>query len=357
MRPLRASRAPQNEFCALVIDLARHEQDAWLSAPYVPSDLRTCFELSDTNGSGYLDYLELQRALLTFGYDASVDESIDLLRQYDDRFEGRLDLPSFAALVDDLLLASHRGWRLGGALSSDGALPLPPARYVAPPHPTAVLPQRTYVPPLPAPDFIPAPLTVQHVPFGGRMVPVAPSLAYSSAAGGGLPLPSPPRISYLRPLASATVRMAFERFDEMGHGVLDTLRCRDALVFLGARLSHGEVASLLRRHGGYVPEHVDAVCSLPQFGAIVNHLRDGGLPVNNPFLATHQSDIHPHTLGAQAAAVSASDAASASSAAAFSARRWYGFVPYPGRPGSAQPDFSFKPCISPASGRPSLLYP
>ena len=143
--------------------------------------------------------------------------------------------------------------------------------------------------------------------------------------------------------------------------MLDTLRCRDALVFLGARLSHGEVASLLRRHGGYVPEHVDAVCSLPQFGAIVNHLRDVGLPANNPFLATHQTDIHPHTLGAQAAASAASDAASgaasASSTAAFSARRWYGFVPYPYYRPSSAPDFSFKPCISPASGRPSLFYP
>ena len=188
-----------------------------MGAPYVPADLRATFELSDTNGSGYLDYLELQRALRTFGYDATVNESIDLLRQYDDRFEGRLDLPSFAALVDDLVLASHGGWRLGCALSSDGALPLPPARYVAPDR--YVAPQRSYVPPLPSPAFTPAPLTVQHVPFGGRMVPVAPSLAYSSPS----PSLSPPRMSYVRPLASASVRHAFERL--MSRGMACWTRC------------------------------------------------------------------------------------------------------------------------------------
>ena len=381
----RSSACAQTEFCELVIDLARHEQHAWLSEPCLPtSDVRAAFELGDANGSGYLDYVQLQRALRDFGYDASIDESIDLLRQYDDRFEGRLDLPSFAALVDDLVLASHGGWRLGGALSSDGALPLPPARYIPRFFPAAAVPQRPYVPAVPTPAFTPSPVAVQHVqhvPFGGRMVPVAPSLARSASAAAlaaaGLaadsfpssprvPSPSAARMSYVRPLASASVRLAFERFDEARHGVLDTLRCRDALIFLGARLSHGEVASLLRRYGGYVPEFVDAVCSLPQFGAIVNHLRDVGMPVANPFLASaaHHSDIQPHALGAQAASGThaATEAPpppspSVGSAQRWHAQRWHGFVPHAGRPGSAPIDFSFRPRISPASGRPSLHYP
>ena len=372
------------EFSAVILDLARHEQHALLSSTgYAAQDVREAFEQYDSNGSGYLDYIELQAALRGYGFDATVGESVELLRQYDDRFDGRLDLASFAALVDDLSLASHAGWRLAGGAGSDHH---GPDRRISP-RPVLFAPTPTWIPPVPSPPFVPAPMTVQHVPFGGRMIAVAPSLAYTAAAAAAdaaaaaeaahladhdpilaaritnRPSYRPSSaaaehhqrdvfsgINYLRPLVSAAVRLAFERFDDTARGVLDAGRARAALGFLGALLTHGDTAALLRRFGGYVPDTVDAVCSLPQFGAIVNHLREVGMPMTNPFLTAHRSDIHPVP----------PEGTPVTSEALISARRWYGFEPYPAgahrphdRP-SAAPDFSFKPRISPASGKPSL---
>ena len=145
------------------------------------------------------------------------------------------------------------------------------------------------------------------------------------------------------------MRLAFERFDDTARGVLDAGRARAALGFLGALLTHGDTAALLRRFGGYVPDTVDAVCSLPQFGAIVNHLREVGMPMTNPFLTAHRSDIHPVPPEGTPVTSRLSSARAAGMALSCTPPEHTGRVTAERGAG-----FSFKPRISPASGKPSL---
>lgn len=58
----------------------------------IPEHVRNAFNLYDANRSGFIDYLELRGALRGYGYDATIDECADLVRQYDDDDDGRLSL-------------------------------------------------------------------------------------------------------------------------------------------------------------------------------------------------------------------------------------------------------------------------
>jgi len=58
----------------------------------VPSDVVEMFEYYDANRSGFLDYLELQGALQAYGFDVTVDDCINLTRQYDVDQDGKLNL-------------------------------------------------------------------------------------------------------------------------------------------------------------------------------------------------------------------------------------------------------------------------
>ena len=65
----------------------------WTYGPvqYIPSDVRDAFAYYDANSSGFLDYLELRHALRGYGFDSSVDECIELVRQHDDDGDGKLN--------------------------------------------------------------------------------------------------------------------------------------------------------------------------------------------------------------------------------------------------------------------------
>jgi hypothetical protein len=56
----------------------------------VPPEVREVFDYFNMNRSGFLDYTELVEALRFYGYDASIDESVGLLQQYDDDADGLL---------------------------------------------------------------------------------------------------------------------------------------------------------------------------------------------------------------------------------------------------------------------------
>ena len=99
---------------------------------------------------------------------------------------------------------------------------------------------------------------------------------------------------------------------------------RAALLHLGLVMSAGEVTLLVRRFGGYVPNQCDAVCSLPQFGALFNHLKSVGVEVRNPFLSSHPSDVLPAPL---AAGVDETLAARSAALARQRSLAWYGFRP------------------------------
>ena len=58
----------------------------------VPIDVQEVFDVCDHNRSGYLDYLELQGAMRAYGFDATIEECVDLVRQHDLDADGKLNL-------------------------------------------------------------------------------------------------------------------------------------------------------------------------------------------------------------------------------------------------------------------------
>ena len=75
----------------------------------MPERVRAAFEKFDTNRSGYLDYRELRNALRHHGMDVSEESATAVLRRYDERPDGRLDVGEFAKVVQDIESAAGRG--------------------------------------------------------------------------------------------------------------------------------------------------------------------------------------------------------------------------------------------------------
>ena len=63
---------------------------------------RAAFKESDRNRSGYLDVRELRGALGQMGFDVSEAAAAEVLRAYDDKPDGLLDVHEFTKLVHDL---------------------------------------------------------------------------------------------------------------------------------------------------------------------------------------------------------------------------------------------------------------
>ena len=79
--------------------------------PNVPARVVQTFQFFDTNRSGYLDYAELRNALRHYGIDANTIQSAEIVRRYDDRPDGKLELAEFGELIRDLeqgVIRSHR---------------------------------------------------------------------------------------------------------------------------------------------------------------------------------------------------------------------------------------------------------
>ena len=114
------------EFAELVRDLEQgvlRAPGAAARSPYgggqqVPARVAAAFEECDVNRSGYLDYGELRPALQRYGVDVSEGQAASIIRAYDDRPDGRLDVQEFARLVRDIEAGSMR--REGGPRSSHG---------------------------------------------------------------------------------------------------------------------------------------------------------------------------------------------------------------------------------------------
>ena len=99
---------------------------------------------------------------------------------------------------------------------------------------------------------------------------------------------------YMRALLPSSVKPAFDKHDFDGRGLLDMSRTRDALLDLGCRLTLGEVAMLVRRHGAYLPGCVDATVSFSQFVSLVEHVRHAPIgPVANLPIPTSPLSLAP----------------------------------------------------------------
>jgi len=229
-----------HEFHSLLLDVWRRDTNAYASD--VPPELQEAFDHFDANRSSYLDYLELQAALRGFGFDATLDESAELVRQFDDTSIGKLDLYSFAALIRHVC-------------AQPVAMPRTP---VAP----TLMPMR-----LPSAAAAPA----RHLPPAHHLPPYGYGVA-DEAAWDAPPTWVHPT-HYARPLLPSSVRAVFERCDDEGRGFLDAGRARNGLLLLGAQISLGETLALVRRFGSYLPSHIEAVVSYAQFVAVVEHVR------------------------------------------------------------------------------------
>ena len=138
------------EFSTLVDDV--EQRGGVFAAPnalppidVVPTRVRAAFETFDTDRSGYIEAVELRRALRHYGIDLTEKQTADVLVQYDEHPDGKLDLTEFASLVRDaargFVLSSGPGspkmraatgaarmadgaWRSnGGRLDASGAWP------------------------------------------------------------------------------------------------------------------------------------------------------------------------------------------------------------------------------------------
>ena len=91
--------------------------------------IQQTFGYFDVNRSGYLDYGELRNALRHYGIDASVLQSAEIVRRYDDQPDGKLEMAEFTELVRDLEQGVVRSAAASAARSPyAAALPPVPAR-------------------------------------------------------------------------------------------------------------------------------------------------------------------------------------------------------------------------------------
>ena len=131
--------------------LQTHPSPAPAPAPALAQDasVRVAFNYFDVNGSGFLDYRELHGALFMMGIDSTLEGAREILRQYDDNRDGKMDLREFGNLVDAL-----RDDPASGA-PAQPAYSTPVAMAAAPPveQPLMGVPavQKAVPPPLPAP--------------------------------------------------------------------------------------------------------------------------------------------------------------------------------------------------------------
>ena len=104
LKALQMRHATDRETSAAALQYERAIGEALGAA-----DVRAAFERFDTNKSGTLDPKELRGALKTVGLDPTEQQAAALLKKYDQRGNGTLTPPEFAALV-----AAYRRVRLDG---------------------------------------------------------------------------------------------------------------------------------------------------------------------------------------------------------------------------------------------------
>jgi hypothetical protein len=291
----------QHEFTELVYDLARH-RDAALH-PGVPADVQEAFLYHDADRTSSLDSIQLREALRSFGFDPSItSQSAELLRQYDSTLTDSLRLADFNLLLHDLWnddAAAHEVVEREAAVREGRVPPTPRSGRGGVSVGPAVddsswmgqqMERLRHTWPPPPPPY------AHHPAYHARH-----RLAHPYPAATNYP---PPRYSgppdplealHVRPVYSPAVQRVFERYDDERLGLLDAARTRVALLHLGVHASHGEVASLVRRYGGYLPGFPDATVSLPQFGSILNHIARRDEAVRRPWSAISRghTDILP----------------------------------------------------------------
>ena len=83
----------------LAAEKARSKAAGALAAVKISSYIVETFQRFDSDGSGSLDYKELRGALRHYGIDCTHPAAADLIKRYDERPDGRMQLHEFAELV------------------------------------------------------------------------------------------------------------------------------------------------------------------------------------------------------------------------------------------------------------------
>ena len=297
----------------------------WTYGPvqYIPADVRDAFAYYDANSSGFLDYLELRHALRGYGFDSSVEECIELVRQHDDDGDGKLSPNEFYALLTEL---SRRDAHAGLAYepmyagahaeafayydaNRSGFLDYLELQHALRGYGVDTTVEecigliRHYddaglgkldmysfsvlVDDLLAQPWAPPMEARLRPPFAQRLRAPHALEPYRGEQRYELPMEMPHASKYgvasrytpvtRPPLLASTVRAVFERCHDGRSGVLDASRVRTGLLQLGCHLSLGEVSALVRRFGVFTGHHRDAVVDEYQFLALVQHVHGGPL--------------------------------------------------------------------------------
>lgn len=102
------------EFAALVSDIEigmlrteagnrdSVEEDMAITIGSVPAHIKAAFKAFDADKSGGLNYKELRSALKFYGIDVSQPRAAQLIKNYDDDPDGKMQLEEFAELVDNV---------------------------------------------------------------------------------------------------------------------------------------------------------------------------------------------------------------------------------------------------------------
>ena len=228
-------------------------------------DYLQIFDYYDTNRSGLLDVRELHAALNDMQLGATIDDAIDLVRQYSTSTIDRLDPQAFSLLLNDLTTVPAWGpWTHA----------TPPYQYMFTERPDARRP---------------APIGMPNYFATTMLLPATVGSVFDGCDGARHCLYAPPPKLLPRLRLVRSRRATLSRVAVNGTGLLDARRTRDGLLSLGCRLTLGEVARLVRRFGTHMAGYRDAVVTMNQFISIIDHLRGVPLLRDNPYTVPPRS--------------------------------------------------------------------
>ena len=251
------------EFAELIADLESGAIRATAPTDGIPERIVKAFRYFDQNGSGYLDYRELKNALQYMGFDLSTGGAMEVVKRYDDKPDGKLDVREFAALITDLE---------AGVIRDNEAAGIPERivkafRYFDQNN-SGYLDYRELKNALKYMGF-------DHSTGGAKEI----VMRYDDKPDGKLDIKEWAEL--ITDLESGAIRAndgipprvvkAFRYFDQNGSGFLDYRELRNALKYMGFDLSSGGAKEVVMRYD----DNPDGKLDVRDFAALIADLESG----------------------------------------------------------------------------------
>jgi Ca2+-binding EF-hand superfamily protein len=90
------------EFAMLIRDVDSKTLTGTPSNTQIPQEVLDTFNEFDKNKTGWLHYVQLRKALMTFDLDLSLPHVVEIMKRYVSTNDGRMEVHEFALLVNDL---------------------------------------------------------------------------------------------------------------------------------------------------------------------------------------------------------------------------------------------------------------